>query len=395
MIRDRQEIITILQDGKGEIGSTNIEISSLRERLAQLVVQIDKDLLLLREEKVEDAIAGLEVQRIELRHRQVLSQLRLDAERFVTDLNWVKRASGAPKRSLNPRTLTDKEKELLRTVIAQSYRERFAEECLALDCRVPVQLRMRGQLGQTVRSMTIQGEHKPDEILSEGEQRAVALADFLTEVSLNPVNAGIVLDDPVTSQDHERKQRIADRLASEAKNRQVIVFTHDLVFLTMLAASANDQSTDLLTHWIERHSDGSPGQVSLDDCPAATPQYRNTQRARKTLAEANDASGSNRVGLIRRGMAELRRTIEELIQHFLLKQVVTRWSDRIMVTALKRINWRDELIDDIVKTFEQLSFFIEGHTHTEERAGGLPDPRDLEEMIDSVDELIRRAKTER
>jgi hypothetical protein len=29
--------------------------------------------------------------------------------------------------------------------------------------------------------------------------KAVALADFLTEVSLNPANAGIVLDDPVTS----------------------------------------------------------------------------------------------------------------------------------------------------------------------------------------------------
>jgi wobble nucleotide-excising tRNase len=63
----------------------------------------------------------------------------------------------------------------------------------------------------------VRGGHRPDKILSEGEQRAVALADFLTEVGLNPSSAGIVLDDPVTSQDHYRKDRIARRLVAEAK----------------------------------------------------------------------------------------------------------------------------------------------------------------------------------
>jgi wobble nucleotide-excising tRNase len=60
----------------------------------------------------------------------------------------------------------------------------------------------------------------------------VALADFLTEICLNPANAGVVLDDPVNSQDHPRKECIAQRLVKEASH--VIVFTHDLVFLTKL-----------------------------------------------------------------------------------------------------------------------------------------------------------------
>ena len=33
--------------------------------------------------------------------------------------------------------------------------------------------------------------------LRQGEQKAVALADFLTEVTINPASAAIVLDDPV------------------------------------------------------------------------------------------------------------------------------------------------------------------------------------------------------
>ena len=107
---------------------------------------------------------------------------------------------------------------------------------------MPVEFHTQGQRGQTFRSLVIKGGHSPDKILSEGEQRAVALADFLTEIALNPANAGIVLDDPVTSQDHQRKNLIARRLVLEAKKRQVIIFTHDLVFLTMLASTANSEN---------------------------------------------------------------------------------------------------------------------------------------------------------
>jgi wobble nucleotide-excising tRNase len=103
----------------------------------------------------------------------------------------------------------------------------------------------------------MKGGHSPAAILSEGEQRAVAIADFLTEISLNPANAGIVLDDPVTSQDHQRKECIARRLVREATARQVVIFTHDLVFLTMLAEAASRQSVDILTHWVERGRGGT------------------------------------------------------------------------------------------------------------------------------------------
>jgi hypothetical protein len=241
----------------------------------------------------------------------------------------------------------------------------------------------------------MKGGHSPTEILSEGEQRAVALADFLTEISLNPGNAGIVLDDPVTSQDHQRKEHIADRLVREANARQVIIFMHDLVFLTMLADAANNQRINILTHWAEQDAEGRPGQVSLDDCPATTPQYRNTGKAERTLTEARAASGSKWVQLIQRGMGELRRTIEELVPHFLLKQVVKRWEDRIIVTALKRVNWDDSLVTDIIGTYEEISAYIEGHTHTEEKAGAPPEPRDLEDMIGRVSELIGRARAEK
>lgn len=393
MDKDRSAILAVLEGGDGDIAPPSFE--SVAGQLTDLVAQIEKDIRRLEEEKVEDAIKALEVERIVLRHRQVLNQILPEAERYVSDLRWVRKASGEPRRNLNPLPVTNKEKELFASIIAQDYRERFSNECKKLKCSLPVEFRTQGQRGETLRSLIIKGRHRPDAILSEGEQRAVALADFLTEVSLNPANAGIVLDDPVTSQDHERKERIARRLVSEAKDRQVIIFTHDLVFLTMVAGASEDQNVDLLTHWIERDGQGNPGQISLDDCPATTPQYRNTQKAKKTLAEANEAAGSARVKVVQRGMGELRRTIEEIIPHHLLKQVVNRWTDRIIVTGLKKVHWDDGLIADIIRSYEELSVYIEGHSHTEARAGGPPEPSDLADMIARVDDLIRKARADR
>ena len=393
MDRERTAIVTVLENAVGEIAPASFD--DVDGPLTTLIVQIEADITRLREQKVEDALKTLEAEPITLRHRQVLKQLLLEAEKYVSDLAWAKEASATPRRSLNPRPLTDKESELFATVIAKDYRERFSDECDALDCNLPVEFRTQGQRGQTVRSLSIKGGHSPDKILSEGEQRAVALADFLTEIALNPANAGIVLDDPVTSQDHQRKDRIARRLIAEAKNRQVVVFTHDLVFLTMLAGAADDKNVEMLTHWIERDGEGRPGQISLDDCPATTPQYRNTRKAQKTLTEAKAAAGSARTKLIQRGMGELRRTVEEIIPHHLLKQVVNRWSDRIIVTGLKKVNWDDGLVADIISAYEDLSAFIEGHSHTEEKAGAPPEPNQLVEMIARVDELIKRARRER
>ncbi len=80
--------------------------------------------------------------------------------------------------------------------------------------------------------------NKPSEpvgkVLSEGEHRCVALAAFLAELSTIDAQSAIVFDDPVSSLDHLRRDRVAARLAEAGQTRQVIVFTHDMAFLLLL-----------------------------------------------------------------------------------------------------------------------------------------------------------------
>ncbi len=72
------------------------------------------------------------------------------------------------------------------------------------------------------------------EVLSEGEQTALGLAGYLAELWTDSSHSAAVFDDPVSSLDHERRDKVAERLVQLAKERQTIVFTHDVAFVLAL-----------------------------------------------------------------------------------------------------------------------------------------------------------------
>ena len=120
-------------------------------------------------------------------------------------------------------------------------KHRFSQETLRLDLlRVRLadagggqgNLRHRAQLVDAVQSARL------DAVLSEGEQTALGLAGFLTEVESDPSNSAVVFDDPVTSLDHVRQERVARRIVELGIRRQVIIFTHDIAFMVDIKRAA-------------------------------------------------------------------------------------------------------------------------------------------------------------
>ena len=65
--------------------------------------------------------------------------------------------------------------------------------------------------------------------MSEGEQKAIALAEFLTELQLDNILSPVIFDDPVNSLDHNIIDEFARRLITLSTQRQVIVFTHSIL----------------------------------------------------------------------------------------------------------------------------------------------------------------------
>lgn len=106
----------------------------------------------------------------------------------------------------------------------------------------------------------------PKAVLSEGEQTAAGLAGFFTEVEFDDTKSAVILDDPMSSLDHERREKVARRIVEIANDRQVIVFTHDLIFLGEIVKASDELGVTLTERAIERNGARKPGQV-IDGYP--------------------------------------------------------------------------------------------------------------------------------
>ena len=266
-----------------------------------------------------------------------------------------------------------------------------------LDCPMTIRIATRSEKGKVFKNIALRADHdspgimpSPDKILSEGEKRAVALADFLTEVALDEHSCGIVIDDPVTSLDHRWKEVIAKCLVSEAGLRQVIVFTHDLHFLWMLNEHAAEKNADIKIHWIKRGDDDDrPGYVYLDNCPGLEKDYKTAKIAREFLEEAKKAQPQRQEYLLKQGFGALRTTYEAFVIHDLFRGVVGRWEERISVeNRLDKVLLDDQIVSTVVQKHGDISRLIEGHLHTD--TAPKPSPRALADEIEAFENLKKR-----
>jgi hypothetical protein len=138
-----------------------------------------------------------------------------------------------------------------------------------------------------------------------------------------------------------------------------------------------------------RHPSLLTGMVFDEIGERLTPTYA---VKKQFFATAQRLSGTPRQDAISGGMGALRRTIEETVVKKLFNGVVPRWSDRVIVTGLRKVAWDDALVEELVDVYEELSKYIEGHSHTDEATGAPVELKDLDKMVQSVDGLIKRAK---
>jgi hypothetical protein len=94
-------------------------------------------------------------------------------------------------------------------------------------------------------------------VVSEGEQRCLSIAAFFAELSTADDPSGIVFDDLVSSLDFQWRNGVARRLVLESKTRQVVVFTHDVVFLLSLKQYADELGIESLDQHVRQLSKGA------------------------------------------------------------------------------------------------------------------------------------------
>lgn len=163
--------------------------------------------------------------------------------------------------------ITKKILELSEEGITEVVRDTFTRETDRLRLERVTIARTRADKGALLHQPKLVGAHqdvKLPRVFSEGERTALGLAAFVTEAHLDGSGSALILDDPVTSLDHIRRGLVAAQLTELAKNRQVIIFTHDVAFVADLKREASGKGVLVAERSVARNraDERKPGACS-------------------------------------------------------------------------------------------------------------------------------------
>jgi energy-coupling factor transporter ATP-binding protein EcfA2 len=339
---------------------------------------------------------ALRAELVELEARTLLDARLGDIRNWVGTLKHIA-ALRRVHAALATNRLTSKQRQLSEQAVTGALENRLGTELTQLRCEsVPVALHPETRVGEThvtLRLAGARGAPRVSEIASEGEQRALALAFFLAEVAMSDGDGGIVVDDPVSSLDDERREYIADRLVLEAGRRQVIVFTHDLPFMLDLLDRAEDAGVEPRVQGIWRLG-SEVGRV--DDHPPFK-AMRLKARINKLEEEVAhwDAQAPPRDfdDAWRRVCdfyARLRACWERAVEEQLFKGVVTRLQREVKTRALEDVVVTPELVAMVTDGMTRCSMFV--HDEPPATSTQLPDRARLAEEVAHLREFVAMTK---
>lgn len=180
-----------------------------------------------------DALAAKKLRLKELEARQLLSEHIQNIAGVIDSLARRAMLQRCLEDIATTRPMTTLASQLGRAYVSEALADRMNEELSRLSFRyIQAGINSQGDAGSVRLGIQLQGcKLGPHQVLSEAEQRMCSLAFFFAELHQSGSTSGIVFDDPVSSLDHGHRTAVARRIVEESFTRQVIVFTHDAVFL--------------------------------------------------------------------------------------------------------------------------------------------------------------------
>lgn len=306
-------------------------------------------------------IASLTFQLNLLNDRLLLSKLLDQVLAFVKSHGWATKLEQALASAFRTNSLTTFQGNLFTEHITDNYTNTFNAECDVLNAPKVVRIVQRNAKLSTLRKLQVAGQ-TANRVLSEGEQRAISIADFLTEVQLNPNNRGVIFDDPVTSLDHERRASIAKRLVELAETKQVIIFTHDISFFAKLSSFAEANTAITITKTSIRKFGNSIGLIKPEmpwiaqKISERVKYLRNDLVRIKKIEKEGDEDQYNQQ--IKGWYGLLREAWERSIEERLFKGAIERFSGEVHTKPLSKIEINPELITLINEGMTQSSNWV-------------------------------------
>ncbi len=287
--------------------------------------------------------------------------------------------------------ITSAQKEIANHASTQNLVTVLEEELRELHAQnIPLTVKIRGKKGKTLYRLVPDGvSHEIDlsSVLSEGEHCAVALSSFLAELKAGGFECGIVLDDPVSSLDHKRRELVARRLIHEGRKRQVIIFTHDIVFLMRLNKKAAEYRVPIIVQSVNRFG-GEIGMVSEDVPIKAKTVGQKQQELQSLIKKANEEFAQKNVAeyerLVGRYYSRLRATWEKIIEEKIFNKCIGRYDVEVKTRNLDKVVFTDDLFLQFTNCYDKCCRITDAHDHPE---ADKPDNPEVNEMKDDLKEM--------
>jgi len=234
--------------------------------------------------------------------------------------------------------LTKLSNQIAEAEVAGGFVDRFNGELERLGGKfIPVRLTSKmegkGKVSFSVGLEGASGKVKSREVLSEGEQRVVALAAFLADVTGTDRSLPVIFDDPISSLDQRFEEAVTARLVDLAKTRQVIIFTHRLSMGVLIENAAGKKDSPGAVPVVVVAIDRRGGEAGV---PATVKVFTQAPKAGFNDLDAKVKSALNvedydqQQDLLKAACGNFRILLERAIEDHLCANVVMRYRRQIV-----------------------------------------------------------------
>jgi hypothetical protein len=302
------------------------------------------------------------------------------------------------EKALSTKGATRKSSELTNEILTPRLRSAITEELDRFGLtHLKLKYSSKGRRGSTTLDVSLDAARARTAVgvLSEGECRGLALAIFLAEARVADQPGGLVLDDPVSSLDDPRRQHIADRLCELAKGRQVVVFTHDPVFVAELERSSEHAKCGIRGALIERWGD-EPGIVHADRVwLLACVDFAKKLRVR--LDELQRMESEHRFDRRDATAHEidcyLRYAWERAVEERLLNGTVQRYRRQVNVGNFDKVCREPTIIAMVAKGLDEVAFRLHDQGAARPRTGA--PTAELRRRVEDFERFLEASKRPR
>ena len=301
--------------------------------------------------------------------------------------------------TLSPLPYTRKVVELTGKVMTEPMQNALESEFRALGVNsnavvLPI-YKSRGVQGRVLSSFGLNCPSKElaTKVLSEGQLKAIALASFFAETDVAGHSHAMVFDDPISSLDIVRMRLVAFRLAQEAHKRQIIVFSHNVVFVNSLRICAEEIGVPILEQSLSVSVTGTGtvnvglpwNQKNWNDRISEIRHLSKLLKGRWTACPSDSL-----IAEMQKIYDKLRATVERIVQDVCLNGTVRRFEDFIRVPSLEKAACLDlQSARKLIKLYHEFCEHVEAHDHSESTPN-IPSIENLESDIQNLEDLTKQ-----